>query len=74
MLEFLGLLSIFQIQSRPGCNVAQCPTQELHWSGRTAALTKMSFIPSVVDKFLYSPLFTLKLRAEMIITASPFTT
>ena len=69
-----GTFSMFQIQSRPGCNVVRCSAKERRWTGRTAALTKMWFIPSVVDKFLYSPLWTLKLSVEMMITMSPFNT
>ena len=54
-----GNFSIFQFRSRLGCHVVRCPTQELRRTGRTVAVTKMSFIPSVVDKFLYSPVLTL---------------
>ena len=67
-----GTFSTFQIQSCPGCNVVRCSAKELRWTGRTVALTKMWFIPSVVDKFLYCPV--LKLSVEKRITASPFNT
>ena len=65
---------MFQIQSRPGCDVVRCSAKELRWTGTTAALTKMWCIPSVQDKFPYSPLLTLKLSVEMMITMSPFNT
>ena len=65
---------MFQFQSRLSCHVVRCSAKELRWAGRTAALTKMWFIPCVVDKFLYSPLLTLNLSVEMMITMSPFNT
>ena len=56
--------TILQIQSRLGCNVVRRSAKELRWTGRTAALTNMWFIP----------LLTLKLSVEMMITMSPFNT
>ena len=63
-----GTFSIYQFQSCLGCHVALCHVKNC----RAASLAQIT--SSLVDKFLGTLVMTLKLRAEMIITASPFTT